>query len=120
MIEVRDLVRNQPQRQANRSPLSERVDSKTRLALPVKGEIEITLFLKTGPAFGRDDFARHLFDLLRAKRLARDRLKRPILPHGRGRSRRQNEVGRRLLEQDLEVGVDDECVGVGVLAGRRD
>jgi len=25
-----------------------------------------------------------------------------------------------LLEQDLEVGVDDECVGIGVLAGRRD
>ena len=64
--------------------------------------------------------ATYMLTVMQEKGIARDRYQGAILAHGRRRSGRQNEIGRRLLQQDLEVGVDDQRVRVGLLSGRRD
>ena len=119
LIEVRDLIRDESQRQANGSALLEGVDPKPRPPFPIEGEVEIALCLKAGPALGRHHFPRHLLDLVWAKRIARDWYQGAILAHGGRRSGRQYEIGGRLVQQDLEVGVDDQRVRVRLLAGRR-
>jgi len=116
LVKVRDLIRNQAQGQADRASLLEGVDSKSRVAFPVEGEIEVAPRLETGPALRREHLLRHPFDLVGAERVRADRHEGAVLAHGRRGACREDQVGRALLEQDLEVGVDDQGMGVRGLA----
>ena len=119
LVEVRDLVRNQAQGQADGAALFEGIDPKARLPSPVEGEVEVALRLETSPALRGKELPGHLLDLVRAKRVPGDGRQGAVLPHGRGGAGGEDQVGRRLLQQDLEVGVDDQGVLIAQLARRR-
>ena len=119
LIEGRNLVGDQPEGEPDRSSLLEGVDPESRLALPVEGEIQVAALLKPSPAFRGQDLVSDQFDLLRAKGILCNRNEYAVLAHGGRRACREDQVGGRLVEQGLEVGVDDQGMWVGRLALRR-
>ena len=116
LIVVGNLVGNQSQRHGDRPALPEGVDPKSRHAFPVEGEVEVTARLEARPALGREQLASHLLDLVGTKRIGRDRHQAAVLAHGGRGPRRQDQVGRHLFEQDLQVGVDDQGMRLSTLA----
>src|SRR5207249_2305393 len=79
LVKVWDLVWNQAQRQADRSPLLEGVDPKARVALPVEGEVEVAPRLEASPSLGGEHLLRHLLDLVGAEWIRPDRNEGTIL-----------------------------------------
>ena len=115
LIVVGNLVGNQSQRHGDRPPLLEGVDTKARLAFPVEGEIQVAALLEGRPTLGGEHLSGHLLDLLRTQRIGRDRHQGAVFAHvGRGACR-QDQVGRRLLQQDLQVSIDDQGMWLSTL-----
>jgi hypothetical protein len=113
VVEARDPVRDQAQRQRHRSALVVGVAAEARLVLPVEGEVQLSLLDELVPELARQDATHGARDILGTHPRPLDRHDLTVDTDQRRRARDEEDIGAPPLPERGQVAVDECGVDVG-------